>query len=295
MDQRDFARSCVVTGATSGIGRALMDPLAERGIDLIGVGRSDERNRSAEASLRESHPGARIAYLKADLALQAEVRELAQHIGGLLDEWGREGLDGLVNNAATVPFRRQFTPEGFEKQWAVNHLAPFLLTNLLLSRLEEAPRARVVTVSSGSHRGARMHWDDLQQRRGIYNGLRAYGQSKLANILFTLELNRRVGEGSSVQAFAADPGLVNTELGGKEAPFFIRWVWNMYRQGGISAGEAAEGIVKLLLDPAVDASEAIYWRRGRPVEPDARALDPNAARRLWEISAQMCAVEAVPA
>lgn len=293
MDQNDRALACVVTGATSGIGRALMDPLAARGLSLIGVGRSVERNRSAEASLRNAHPAARIVYLRTDLALQSQVRELAELIEGVLDDWGIGGLDGLVNNAAAVPFRRRITPEGFEKQWAVNHLAPFLLTNLLLPRLERAPGARVVTVSSSSHRGARMHWNDLQQLSGFYNGMRAYGQSKLANILFTLELNRRLGEGSSVQAFAADPGLVNTGLGAKETPFFVSWIWNIYRQGGISPEEAAEGLVKLLLDPVVEAGEAIYWRRGRAVEPDPRALDPESARRLWEISAGMCGLEDV--
>ncbi len=294
MDKPDSRRAYVITGATSGIGRALMDPLAAREMSVIGVGRSEDLNRSAESELTRAYRGAQVVYLRANLALQTEVRQLAQRISKQLERWGYAGLDGLVNNAAVVSFRRQITGEGFEKQWTVNHLAPFLLTNLLLPRLERAARARVVTVSSSSHRGARMHWDDLQQRRGFYNPVRAYGQSKLANVLFTLELNRRLDPASGVQAFAADPGLVDTGLGSKEAPFFVGWIWNIYRRGGISPSEAAECIITLLFDPAVDAAETIYWRRGRAVKPDPRALDPQAARRLWEISSRMCAIEEAP-
>ena len=134
-----------------------------------------------------------------------------------------------------------------------------------------------------------MHWEDLQLRRFFY-GWQAYGQSKLANILFTLELNRRLGEGSSVQAFAADPGLVHTGIGTKGTPFFVNLAWRIWSKHGISPEESAQGIVRLLLDPSVQIDAGIYWKHGEPTAPDPRALDGESARRLWEISEKMCGI-----
>lgn len=286
---REVADVYAVTGATSGIGRALMDQLAESGSWLIGVGRSSERNQTAASQIRTDYPQAQVRYLEADLASQREVRGLAGAIEEQLERWGREGLDGLVNNAATVTFWREETEDGLEKQWAVNHLAPFLLTHQLLPRLENVLHARVVTVSSSSHRGMSFDWNNLQLR-GLYNPLRAYGQSKLANVLFSFELDRRTGP--ELRAFAADPGLVNTGLAAKGTPFFVRWAWRLRRRGGISPQEAARGVLKLLVDPELQRGQQIYWRRGRPVDPDPNAIDPAAARRLWRISAEMCGVAA---
>lgn len=277
-----------VTGATSGIGRELMGQLAQRGAWLIGVGRSLERNQAARSQIEEAYPQARVEYLRADLASLRQVRSLADAVKEQVSHWGVSGLDGLVNNAAMVTFWREDTEDGFEKQWAVNHLAAFLLTNELLPLLRSAKEARVVTVSSGSHRGARIHWDNLQMD-GLYNALRAYSQSKLANVLFSYELDRRAG--SDLRAFAADPGLVNTDLAAKGTPFFVRWAWALRRRGGISPEQAAKGVLKLLVDPELRKVEHVYWRRGRPVDPDPNALDPDSAERLWRISAQMCGID----
>ncbi|MDX1599899.1 MAG: SDR family NAD(P)-dependent oxidoreductase [Anaerolineales bacterium] len=282
------ANVTVVTGATSGIGRALMDQLAERGGWLIGVGRSLERNQTAKAEIGAAYPHAHVSYLRADLASLRQVRALAASVREQMSEWGLDGLDGLVNNAAMVTFWREETEDGYEKQWAVNHLAPFLLTNELLPLLIRADKARVVTVSSGSHRGARIDWDNLQMN-GLYNALRAYSQSKFANVLFSYELDRRTP--SDLRAFAADPGLVDTDLAAKGTPFFVRWAWMVRRRGGISPEQAAKGVLKLLVDPELQQAEQVYWRRGRPVAPDPNALDPDAAERLWRVSAEMCGID----
>lgn len=280
-------RTDVVTGATSGIGRALIEILASKGGSVIGVGRGAARCDETRAELEHLAGAGHVAICRADLSLQTEVRALAAEISDLLDRWGAVGLDGLVNNAGTFTFWQTLTPEGFETQWAVNHLAPFLLTNELLPRLAAAPQSRVVTVSSGSHYRTKLDWEDIQLLRR-YQPLRAYEQTKLANVLFTAELNRRLDPGAAVQAFAADPGLVKTDIGGKTNSRLAGWIWRLRRRSGIPAQQSAEGIAELLLDPEKDIAQGIYWKHGRPKEPNPYALEPAVGGRLWELSARMC-------
>jgi NAD(P)-dependent dehydrogenase (short-subunit alcohol dehydrogenase family) len=277
----------VITGATSGIGYALTQTLLEKQAVVIGVGRSKERCGRAEQQLRDQFPESKFSYCVAELSLQHEVRQLALEIGTILREWKVPGLDGLINNAGTFTFWRTITDEGFETQWAVNHLAAFLLTNQLLPLLLLSEKAKVITVSSGSHRNIDLRWDDIQLLR-FYNPLRAYKQTKLANVLFTLELNRRLRTHSNVRAFAADPGLSNTGLGDKTGFRLAGLFWKYRRRKGISAEDSAVGIASLLLDPLASKSDEIYWKHGTPVAPDPRALDPGASERLWHISASMC-------
>ncbi len=291
MDMALSGKTFVVTGATSGIGLAAAEVLAGQGAFVIGVGRSVERSRQAERRLFTACPAGRVQYCLADLALQSEVRRLAGEIREIVKANGAGALDGLINNAGTFTFWQMLTAEGFEKQWAVNHLAVFLLTHDLLPLLQTAPSARVVTVSSGSHYGARLNWDDLQLRRR-YSGLRAYGQTKLANVLFTAELNRRLGAHSTVRAFAADPGLVKTEIGLKSNPALARWVWSWRSASGILPEEAGRWVAYLACEPSIQGAPEIYWKHGVPKAPDPYALDESAARRLWEISEGMCAIKA---
>ncbi|MBI4731708.1 MAG: SDR family NAD(P)-dependent oxidoreductase [Chloroflexi bacterium] len=275
-------KTYLITGATSGIGLAAAEELARRGANVLGVGHSAERCAEAEGRLVALEGGGQVWMGVADLSVQAEVRKLA----GMVRE-RVAALDGLVNNAGTFTYRRAATREGFEMQWAVNHLAPFLLTRELLPLLQAPPFARVVTVSSGSHYHTHLRWNDLQLRRG-YNGLLAYKQTKLCNVLFTAELNRRLGSDSTVRAFAADPGLVFTDMGFKGNPLLMRWVWARRRRGGIPPEESAQGVVFLAVEPSIQGSQEIYWKHGVVKAPNPYALDPDAARRLWEISAQMC-------
>lgn len=275
-------KTYLITGATSGIGLAAAEELVRRGANVLGVGHSVERCAEAERRLRALDGRGQLWMGVADLSVQAEVRKLA----GMVRE-RVAALDGLVNNAGTFTYRRAVTREGFEMQWAVNHLAPFLLTQELLPLLQAPPFARVVTISSGSHYHTHLRWNDLQLRRG-YNGLQAYKQTKLCNVLFTVELNRRLGTDSTVRAFAADPGLVFTDMGFKGNPLLVRWIWARRRRGGIPPDESAQGVVFLAVEPSIQDSREIYWKHGAVKAPNPYALDPDAARRLWEISAQMC-------
>ncbi len=283
------SKTIVVTGATSGIGLAAAELLVRQGVFVIGVGRSAERCREAERRLRFLNPQAGAVYRVADLSLQRQVRDLAAQIRELVTSNGRPGLDGLINNAGTFTYWLALTAEGFETQWAVNHLAPFLLTHELLPLLRAAPTARVVTTSSDSHFGLRLDWEDIQLRHH-YNGLRAYGQTKLANVLFTLELNQRLGEHSTVRAFAADPGLVKTDIGLKGNPALVRWVWARRRAGGVTPEESARGIVFLACEPSIQDSTAVYWKDCAPKQASRQAMDRDAARRLWALSEQMCGI-----
>lgn len=287
MDTNITSKNYVVSGATSGIGLAVAEILVRSGAGIIGLGRSQQRCREVERRLRGFHPDARVDYLEADLSVQSQVRDLAARTGELLDGRGAVGLDGLANVAGTFTYWLTLTPDGIETQWAVNHLAGFLLTHQLLPRLLAAPLARVVTVSSDSHYGTRLHWEDPQLRRH-YNGLRAYGNTKLANILFTLELNRRLGSESSVRAFAADPGLVKTDIGMKGTPSLAGWIWKLRRSGGISPEEAARGIVFLLCEASIQDQNDLYWKHGRPKAASRPALDPHSAAQLWTLSQQLC-------
>ncbi len=284
-------KTFVITGATSGIGLAVAEGLAREGAFVIGVGRARARCIQTEQRLRTLLPGrGQVTVLKADLSIQAAVRNFAGEIRHMLATWGKDALHVLINNAGTVPFWQTLTPEGFDLQWAVNHLAPFLLTHELLPLLQAAPTARVITVSSGSHYNTRLNWNDIQLLKH-YRPLRAYSQTKLANVLFTIELNRRLGAGSSVRAFAADPGLVNTEIGLKSNSILARWVWDWRRRGGISPEESAKGIIYLATEPSIQNSKEAYWKHGHPKAPSAYALNSQAARQLWALSAQMCGVE----
>lgn len=287
MEKDHSTQTFVVTGATSGIGLATAEALAQTGAAVIGVGRSPERCHTAEAGLRGQTGNTNVYYLLANLSLQADVKNLASQIVDLQASRGSNSLDGLVNNAGTFTYWLTLTPEGIEMQWAVNHLAPFLLTQQLLPLLSAAPLARVVTVSSDSHLGSRIHWDDPQLRRH-YNGLKAYSNTKLANILFTLELNRRLGEHSTVRAFAADPGLVKTDIGLKGTPALVKKVWSLRRSGGTPVEVPAKGILYLLTDPSLQDSPYIYWKDSQPRQASRQALDAQSATMLWALSEKMC-------
>ena len=288
MIEKTTKKTYVITGATSGIGLAIMEGLAELGHDLIGIGRSPERCEDQNERLIELFPASKINYLVADLSNQIDIREVVNEIDEVLSFWGNDGLDGLINNAGTFTFWQTLTEEGFETQWAVNHLAPFLLTNLLLPLLEKKADARVITISSGSHYNAKLNWSDLQGM-GRYNPLKAYKHTKLANVLFTVELNRRLGPGSTIRAFAADPGLVNTEIGAKAHSRIAKQIWVRRRKKGIPAAQSAAGII-CLLDEDLENRSAQYWKHGKAKNPNPFALNKDHGWRLWEISAKMTGV-----
>jgi len=269
-------RVCVVTGASGGIGRAAATELARRGATVALVVRSRERGEAARAEIGRAAGGANVRLVMADLSRQAEVRRAADE---LLAAYPR--IDVLLNNAAVYTRRRTLSGDGIELQWAVNHLAPFLLTRLLLPRLRESAPARVVTVASNAHEMADLRWDDLEMRRRRYRGFRQYANTKRANVLFTRELARRAA-GSGVTANTLHPGVVATELlmnGFPPIRLLRRWL-RTPEQGAATA-------VYLAASPEVSRATGEYFIDERPVSLPAAARDDEAARRLWEISARM--------
>jgi NAD(P)-dependent dehydrogenase (short-subunit alcohol dehydrogenase family) len=272
---RMAGRVCVVTGASAGIGRATALALARMGARVGMVSRSRERGEAARAEVARGSGGAAVDLFLADLSSQAEVRRLAAEIRG---RYGR--LDVLVNNAAVYSRRRTLSPDGIEMQLAVNHLAPFLLTGLLLDLLERSAPARVVTVSSEAHRGMPLEWDNLLGERR-YRGLRAYRTSKLANLLFTRELARRTA-GTGIVANAAHPGVVGTEL------LFGGWgPLRLFRRFMRTPEEGARVVVRLASAPELEGVTGRYFRDEGEILPSAAALDDDAARRLWRISEEL--------
>jgi len=280
----------VVTGATSGIGYATARKLIEKGAIVIGTGRTRERCDIAQEKIRSDFPGAVIRYIPADLSSLLQVKSLASEIRNTAGEMGKTHIDVLVNNAGTFSNWYVSTEEGFELQFAVNHLAPFLLTYELLPMLRLSEAGKVIVVSSGSHYGARMNWNDIMMRKR-YRCLAMYKQTKLANVLFAADFNRRVGKQSRIHAYAVDPGLVNTDIGSKRTTGIAKWIWDRRRQKGTSPDVPANCIAFLCENTDLINSPHIYWKNCKPKKPSAYSQNEDAARRLWELSEKMCGIK----
>lgn len=265
-------RVYLITGANAGIGRAAAERLAASGGRVVMVCRDRARGEAARREIIDATGNPAVDLLIADLSSQRQIRELAAEVRSHYDR-----LDVLINNAAVITRERQVTESGLELQFAVNHLAPFLLTELLLGLLEASAPARVITVSSEAHRTGRIDFDDLQGKHS-YRGLRAYRQSKLANILFTRELARRL-QGGRVTANTLHPGAIATRL------LFTGWrIARLVRPFLRQPARGAETLVYLALSPEVTGVSGRYFVDNRPTEPSRRASDPETARRLWEVS-----------
>jgi NAD(P)-dependent dehydrogenase (short-subunit alcohol dehydrogenase family) len=273
---------CVVTGASSGIGRETARLLSAGGHTVIGVGRDAARCRAAQEAIRTATKNPNVHILTADLSSQEAIKRLSRAIEERLDK-----VDVLVNNAGTFTFRRAESRDGVEMQLAVNYLAGFLLTGLLIPLLAAAPAARVITTSSGSHFAGRIRWKDVMIHRG-YNGLAAYDQSKLATVLFTRELARRLGPGSRISVFAVDPGLVKTEIALKGNNRLVRLAWRVRTRKAISAEKAAESLLFCAVDPAVQGRTGLYWKECVPLTPSPAACSSEDGRRLWQLSEKVC-------
>jgi NAD(P)-dependent dehydrogenase (short-subunit alcohol dehydrogenase family) len=276
-------KAYVVTGATSGIGLACAAQLATHGAFVIGVGRNKERNQKAKAVIQSKSSGGNIDYLQSDLANQAQVRDLSIVVQNKLFLNGFSHLDGLVNNAGVYLGKKNMTVDGIETTFAVNHLAAFLLTHELLSLLRNAENGKVLVVSSYSHRTTPLCLERLTNP-WPYLSLLAYKRSKLCNVLFTYEFNRRIND---VKMFAVDPGLVNTDIASKGSRGISHWVWRNRREKGDSPEVPARTILYLLGEDTIVTSKGFYYKNCAFLKPSQKAQDEELACRLWSLSSEL--------
>lgn len=279
----------VITGANAGIGKETTRGLAKAGARVAMLCRSVSRGEAAKEEILQELPDARLEVHACDLSSLSAVRQAAARIRDT-----EEKVDVLINNAGLFTSDYQETEEGFELQFGVNHLAHFLLTLLLFEPLRAAPQGRVISVSSTAHYLGKIDFDDLHHRND-YSGLRAYGQSKVANVLFTLELHRRLqaAESTSVTANCLHPGAVGTNFGAQHANnFFIRGFWKLIQPFLISPRKGAQTSLYLATSPLLDDTSGKYFDDCKPKAPSAYARQKEPAHRLWELSRELTGAEA---
>jgi NAD(P)-dependent dehydrogenase (short-subunit alcohol dehydrogenase family) len=270
---------CLITGATSGIGQAAALALAKMGATVAVVGRSEERAQATVAKIKNEAGNQNVEYLLADLSVQSQVRQLAENFKARYKH-----LDVLVNDAGAIFLRRQLSADGIEMTFAVNHLAYFLLTNLLLDTLKASAPTRVVNVASNSHLGQHLDFENLQLEHG-YNPMRAYGRSKLCNLYFTYELARRLN-GTGVTVNAMHPGFVATNMGTNNGRL-VRLFLPLIHLNSLTPEQGARTVVYLASSPDVETVTGKYFVREREVASDPASYNEAAAKRLWKISEEM--------
>jgi NAD(P)-dependent dehydrogenase (short-subunit alcohol dehydrogenase family) len=278
-------RICLITGATSGIGLATATGLARLGAHVILVSRDKLRGQASREKVREQSGSRQVDLLMADLQFPDEIEALALQV---LDRY--PALHVLVNNAGVVNLKREVTPAGLERTFAVNHLAYFQLTDLLLARLRASAPARIVNVSSHGHKFGSIDLDDLQTERKKYAWMRVYGASKLANILFTYELSRRLA-GSGVTANCLHPGAVGTSLG-KNNGRLGRMLLPLLKPFFLSPEQGAQTSIYLASSPEVEGTSGRYYVKCRAVPSSPESHDEALARGLWEASERLVTASA---
>ncbi len=272
-------KTVLITGATDGIGKEAAKALAGEGANVIIVGRNPRKTETALADIRKASKGGNVQAMLADLSMQSEVRRLAAEFKA-----NHARLDVLINNAGVIQVRRKLTPDGFEMTWAVNHLAYFLLTHELLDLLTASASSRILNTASSGHYYGTLRFANLQPRWG-YTFWGAYTQSKLANVVFTYELARRL-EGTGVTANAVHPGLVATNLGRNNGP--LAWLFQpLVILPGISPQEGARPLVYLASAPEMEKVTGKYFDRMRMRKSSAESYGREVQRRLWEVSEEM--------
>jgi retinol dehydrogenase-14 len=273
-------RTVLVTGGTAGIGKATAIGLATLGARLAIAGRDLRRAEAAAEDIRAATGNPNVDVFGADMSSQAEVRRLATEV---LDAYPR--LHVLVNNVGGFWSGRHVTVDGLERTFAVNHLAAFLLTDLLMDRLLASAPARVVTVSSGAQSQGKIDFDDLQGERE-YSGQTAYNQSKLASVMFTYELARHL-DGTAVTANVLHPGVVNTAFGAEDPSSVFKVLVPFFRPFMKTPQQGAATSIYLASSPEVAGVTGRYFAKGRPQRSNKVSYDDGAATRLWQVSADL--------
>jgi NAD(P)-dependent dehydrogenase (short-subunit alcohol dehydrogenase family) len=277
-------KTILLTGASSGIGLEAAVKLARQGAQLVMVARSPERGEAALADVRLRSGSATVSMLYCDFGSQAQVRRLAQEVRAQ-----HMKLHVLINNAGSVSDRRQVTEDGLEQTFAVNHLGYYLLTTLLLDRLEASAPARVVCVASVGHYRGDLDLDDLQYERG-YTIMKAYQRSKLANVMFTLDLARRL-EGRGVTVNALHPGVVASGIWAR-APWWAQPILAVAKLGMVSPEQGGDRIVYLASSPDVEGKTGGYYEADRLKSPVRLARDETLQAKLWDVSTALVAKSA---
>ena len=277
-------KTCIVTGATNGIGEVTAQTLAQMGATVIGVGRNPVKCVETADRIKAATGNNNVDFLVADLASQAQVRQLADVIKRKVAR-----IDVLVNNAGMYFAARQENADGIEMTWALNHLNYFLLTNQLLDVLKASTPARIVSVSSAAHIGAKIRFDDVQFNNG-YSGWAAYGQSKLANVLFTYELARRL-EGTRVTANVLHPGFVATGFGHNNGGLMGAGMKLFQRLAARSPEKGAETSIHLATSPEVEGVSGKYFADKIAVKSSPESYDRDTATRLWLLSEEQTGIK----
>lgn len=277
-------KTVVITGATSGIGFAVCHELAASNYSIVGVGRSDENCKKALELLKKEYPDVPIVFFSGDLSRQIEVLRVSNEIRAYIEAKCNGQLYGLINNAGCVRSYYMTTEDAYEYQFAVNHLASFLLTYYLMECLIKS-KGRIIMTSSGSHKRMKMHWNDIMFKHG-YNPLLVYKQSKLANLLFAYGLNDRFAN-HGISAYGIEPGLVKTDIGFKNTGGLVKTVWKFRKREGVSADIPAK-IYSFLLNQA-EAPKGLYYDKSGEAEY-SRQVNKENADRLWALSEQLCGV-----
>ncbi|MBO0792592.1 MAG: SDR family oxidoreductase [Ktedonobacteraceae bacterium] len=273
-------KTCLITGANSGIGKVTALELARMGATVVMVSRNRTLGERAQREIQQQSGNPNVDLLIADLGSQQQVRRLAREFQ---ERYTR--LHVLINNAGGVFVNRQASPEGIEMTFAVNYLAPFLLTHLLLDTLKASAPSRVINVSSDAHYIRVVDPVDWNMERS-YQLMRAYGQSKLAEVLFTYELARRL-DGVGVTANVLHPGVVATNIWSQPLPAFLRWISVISRFFGVSPEEGARTTIYLASSPEVEGVTGKYFEKSKEKKSAQPSYDENLRKSLWELSEQL--------
>ncbi len=277
-----YGKICLVTGASNGIGKATAQALAQMGATVVIVGRNPAKCAAVVDEIKRSSGNDAVEALIADLSIMAEVRQVADRFKAKYSQ-----LHVLVNNAGGAFPQRQLTSEGFERVFALNHLSHFLLTNLLLDTLKASAPARIVNVASDAHKGAQLNFDNLQSETGNF-GLTAYGRSKLANVMFSYELARRLAD-TGVTVNVLHPGLVRTGFASNMGAVPSAAINVFMRFVGLTPEQGAHTSVYLATSPDVENVTGKYWEKSKAIPSGPTSYDEASWTRLWEVSEQMVA------
>jgi NAD(P)-dependent dehydrogenase (short-subunit alcohol dehydrogenase family) len=273
-------KTVVITGATSGIGQVAAETLARQGARIVFVARDAAKGQAMQDRLVRANPDAAHDWVRADLSTIAAMKAAGEALAAKAPH-----IDVLINNAGAIFDHREVTADGLEKTFAVNHMAYFVVTETLRPALADG--ARIVSTASTAHTFARLDFDDLQSATR-YAAFRAYGLSKLCNILWTRELARRL-EGSTVTANCLHPGGVNTAFG-DNTKGLMSALFGLGKRFMLTPEQGADTLTYLAASPDVAGRTGGYWAKRAPIQPSATARDPEFARRLWDISARLAGV-----